>query len=364
MDFPGEKLATKIWETLAEKGIGGLLQGWQIRRVGRANALARAEEMLLLAQAELVANQVRRGEIEVDARRPIAALSRAAAKQAAPSLPAPSSLSYEMLTQTVVSDVASDVTTVALRSERAEAMRKEVNVAKAILQAEAALDEEEAEAPDRAPEEDWLYRWRDYAASVSSEDLQLIWGRVLAGEFKQPGTFPLRFLNFLHNLDREDAVVVARVMPSVLEEKWVTTQVPQDSCDRAIGTDTLMLLQELGVVAGGTGVGVKYSENVNGRFGALIRARDLGVWVEHAGGSAPAVYLQLRVHPLTVIGKYLLKLGNFSADREYLKAFGRTLQDKGKGWKVFVGELANPPTGEGIGQLMNAEEVLADTTSS
>lgn len=223
MDFPGEKLATKIWETLAEKGIGGLLQGWQIRRVGRANALARAEEMLLLAQAELVANQVRRGEIEVDARRPIAALSRAAAKQAAPSLPAPSSLSYEMLTQTVVSDVASDVTTVALRSERAEAMRKEVNVAKAILQAEAALDEEEAEAPDRAPEEDWLYRWRDYAASVSSEDLQLIWGRVLAGEFKQPGTFPLRFLNFLHNLDREDAVVVARVMPSVLEEKWVTT---------------------------------------------------------------------------------------------------------------------------------------------
>lgn len=34
MDIPGEKLIIKLWETIADKGIGSLLKPWQIRREG------------------------------------------------------------------------------------------------------------------------------------------------------------------------------------------------------------------------------------------------------------------------------------------------------------------------------------------
>lgn len=34
MDIPGEKLVIKMWESLIDKGVGGVLQPWQERRVG------------------------------------------------------------------------------------------------------------------------------------------------------------------------------------------------------------------------------------------------------------------------------------------------------------------------------------------
>ena len=43
---PGEALIIKIWETVTERALGGLLAPWQIKRLARANAQARAQEML------------------------------------------------------------------------------------------------------------------------------------------------------------------------------------------------------------------------------------------------------------------------------------------------------------------------------
>ena len=68
-------------------------------------------------------------------------------------------------------------------------MRAEVNVAKAVLSAEAALEDDPQKPPDRRVDEDWLFRWRDSASKVSVAELQALWGRVLAGEIKSPGTF-------------------------------------------------------------------------------------------------------------------------------------------------------------------------------
>ena len=36
MEFPGEKLLIRLWETIAEKGIGGWLRPWQNRREGQS----------------------------------------------------------------------------------------------------------------------------------------------------------------------------------------------------------------------------------------------------------------------------------------------------------------------------------------
>jgi len=62
MDFPGEKLVIKLWETLAEKGIGSLLSPWQAGREGRARNEVRRHEILMLAQAEMDAADIRSGK--------------------------------------------------------------------------------------------------------------------------------------------------------------------------------------------------------------------------------------------------------------------------------------------------------------
>ena len=62
MDFPGEKLVIKLWETLAEKGLGSLLSPWQAGREGRSRNEIRQNEILMLAQAETDAADIRSGK--------------------------------------------------------------------------------------------------------------------------------------------------------------------------------------------------------------------------------------------------------------------------------------------------------------
>lgn len=67
MDFPGEKLVIKLWETLAEKGVGSLLSPWQAGREGRARNEVRRQEILMLAQAEKDAADIRSGKKQLRA---------------------------------------------------------------------------------------------------------------------------------------------------------------------------------------------------------------------------------------------------------------------------------------------------------
>jgi hypothetical protein len=65
MEAPGEKLIIRLWETLVEKGIGGLLRPWQLRREERARLDVRREELITLAQGERDAEDIRAGRKEL-----------------------------------------------------------------------------------------------------------------------------------------------------------------------------------------------------------------------------------------------------------------------------------------------------------
>ena len=65
MTWPGEGLLIKLWETLAEKGIGGLLKPWQIKREALAHTQARQIELVGLADAEREADEIRSGRMKL-----------------------------------------------------------------------------------------------------------------------------------------------------------------------------------------------------------------------------------------------------------------------------------------------------------
>lgn len=83
-------------------------------------------------------------------------------------------------------------------------VRKQTNLGKTILYAEAEFTAEDP-IPEQEVDSDWLYRWKEQAEKFSTEDMQLLWGKVLAGEFKSPGSFSYRALDTLSNLSKEDA---------------------------------------------------------------------------------------------------------------------------------------------------------------
>lgn len=326
MQIPGEALLGKLWETLADKAIGNLLKPWQIRREGKALLDVKRDELLVLAQAERDADAIRRGELLLPVGGVEHQLLLPRGNRAPEAANAGDVVEHEV-DRSKYSGLA--------QAANADILRKEVNVAKAILHAEAAL-ESDAQAPGSdSPSDDWIYRWRDYASSVSAEELQLLWGRVLAGEVKAPGAFSVRFLNFLHNLDKNEAQLIATAMPYVIAD--FICSAPKEHLQRSgLTFANLLVLQELGLITGVEGLGLnkQFSAPPGQKMRILMRCHGIGLGLEAQEGTTS---IEIPAFVVTGLGQQLARLGNFQADLPYLEAVGMFIKSKG-----FIVQLGRP----------------------
>lgn len=72
------------------------------------------------------------------------------------------------------------------------------------------LSNEQSVNPER-PEIDWTTRFFRIAEDITSEQMQILWGKVLAGEVKRPGSYSLRTLELLKNITTEEAEMFAKI---------------------------------------------------------------------------------------------------------------------------------------------------------
>jgi hypothetical protein len=338
MDVPGEKLIIKMWESLADRGVGSLLKPWQIRREARAQLETRRNEMLLLAQTERDIEAIRSGnkKIESDGRslRLLSSDTEVIDGRAEPVL---------------------DVGSLMVRADelkRADALREEVNTAKTILQAEELLKNESAPVPDTPIEVDWLYRWRDCAAQVSNEEMQSLWAKVLAGEVKSPGTHSFRTLEFLRNLSRAEAEQIQRLCPFVVNGQFILTY-GEMAADPIKGIDYEMQMQELGLISGVGGLGLAVTYKATGSGPIFAQPLLTMSKVVVARSSDAAKPLQLTMYRITPLGREVLSLNPMPASDAYLQAIAEAV--KAQGFETSIGQFV--PTVGQPGQLTIFNEV-------
>jgi hypothetical protein len=316
VDFPGEKLVTRLWETIAEKGVGSLLRPWQIRREGRARLDVRREEILKLAQAERDADDIRSGSKQLTEGGQLLGLPQSTPESAR---------TAGARTETEFLDVAFRTVN---RNLLVDAVRREVNVARAVLAAEAELQDDAQEPPPRKLDDDWLYRWRESAGAVSAEELQNLWGRVLAGEIKSPGAFSLRTLEFLKNLSQAEAAAISKISRFVVADAIYRGD---ENLLKAEGLTYGFLLgmQQLGILSGveALGLSLTLKSNEPGRFSQALVSHNQVIVVSHEDASK-----QLKISPVcqvTGIGRQILRLGTFESHDGYLRSLGQSIKNQG-----------------------------------
>ena len=57
---------------------------------------------------------------------------------------------------------------------------------------------------------DWIVNFFDKSQIVSDNEMQELWSRVLAGEANSPGTYSKRAVNFLSDLDKDEALLFTK----------------------------------------------------------------------------------------------------------------------------------------------------------
>jgi len=184
----------------------------------------------------------------------------------------------------------------------------------------------ESNVSDEPVDEDWTSRFFNYAEDISSEEMQGLWGRILAGEIKKPKSYSLRTLDILRNLSTEEAEVFIKFASlaihsggtafllnfkneKLLEEKYL------------LNFSERLLLEELGLLAANDlAFKVIKTENESRQVVFVIGNK---VIIHEKLENKPEQQLQVLV--FTKIGQELLKLVSINPDIEYLQLLATKL---------------------------------------
>jgi len=88
--------------------------------------------------------------------------------------------------------------------------KKQSNIEHVIQQTVDELKSEQDVSPDK-PDSDWVTRFFSITEDISTDHMQIIWGKILAGEIKKPGSYSLRTLELLKNINQREAELFVRV---------------------------------------------------------------------------------------------------------------------------------------------------------
>lgn len=95
----------------------------------------------------------------------------------------------------------------------------------------------------------WINKFIEYSATVSDEEMQILWAKILAGEVKKPNSYSLRTLLTLSNLSKDEAKTFQKI------------------CDLVIKTEKRMFIQK----------DDKYLESKNIKYEDLIKLCEAGL---------------------------------------------------------------------------------------
>lgn len=108
-------------------------------------------------------------------------------------------------------------------------LRERVNIDQiSDVAAEELKSERSSSASDKATEappisEDWLNAFEDEAARMSSEQMQLLFGRILAGEIRKPSSFSIKTIKVMAQLDNRAATLFQTLCSLAVSLRAVNT---------------------------------------------------------------------------------------------------------------------------------------------
>lgn len=333
MDWPGEKVLTRVIDAL-ENGVGGALRPWQIRRVEKANADARAQERLLLEQADRNILDMRAGRKKMDA----------TGKLIACDVPQP--LLLEGPTEAdggkaeQLAPIVQDFALAAHEAAQTQEMQRAVNLKRIALFAEEEaeeIDDKNAEANQGEGaqpkiDHDWFAKWRAGAQEVSRDEMQRLWGKLLAGEVSHPGSYSLHTVDFLSRMSTADADLIARIVPFSTMAGIVRVS-DEFFEDQGLRFSDFLYLDDMGLINGTTGAGgLSYSSNnhdFNGRAGSMIACGNSVLIFDMGDFAASPNKLKLDVYSLTRVGREIISLAAIPASVPYLQAIANKAIEQG-----------------------------------
>ena len=177
-------------------------------------------------------------------------------------------------------------------------------------------------------DETWATRFFDMASDISDDEMQRIWGKILAGEIKHPNTYSLRTLEALRNMTADEARLFHKVSRLLFRyDDLIFIFIPSKLMNRFdVYFQDLMTLEECGLMS--THIISFGLDFPNGNVDR-ISYEDNSI---HFTRDTDSREVRLPVYPLTRTGTQIYNLFVKEPNHEYFEAVVAELKSKNPEW--------------------------------
>jgi hypothetical protein len=149
-------------------------------------------------------------------------------------------------------------------------------------------------------DEDWLNVFERHAENASTARMQKLWGRVIAGEVRHPGSYSMRTLRFLSEFSQSDALKFEEFCQNAFGDIAPSSIVKPDDIDLS----KLLSLEAAGLIQGASGLGLSKTFTFNNNGVVFLREKDLCIGFRGEPGSS----FNVKVIALSPLGEELIGL--------------------------------------------------------
>ncbi|CAK8714099.1 hypothetical protein GCAAIG_03440 [Candidatus Electronema halotolerans] len=280
---------TKLIEVV-EKGVGQLFKPWQIKRI----ADAKAYEIERVAPAlENHSNAFNVLEYDGEKVKLLCEQRQGIPPEAAQELIALHERAVSRLTH--------------------RELRRQHNIEKAVHYAMNEIFQEETVSAEPV-DEDWIARFFNIVEDVSNEQMQQLWGRILAGEVKRPKSFSLRTMEALRNISQKEAEVFQKVaMYAVLTLDNMAFILNDHEILSKTNTVDLLVLRNTGLLSVSDNILLNIGKTSKMMY--LIYGGKIIICKRHEKYRP----LNIPIIPFTEVGSELIRLVKERFDYEYME---------------------------------------------
>ena len=212
-------------------------------------------------------------------------------------------------------------------------------------------DQDAPEIPLEDLDPDWFMQWRQGASSVSNDEIQKWWSRLLREKVSQPARYSLRTLAQLRQMSPEEARLVEKAASYVLDNsivvlsdsdlQWSERGHNNEGNKPELPQPDLFELIDLGIVAGRTHeVNLGIPGRLCGSTHKLVLSKNPSHWVQSASN-------RIETYPLTRVGRELCGLASANTDEKYLESLAR-VYEQSRAWRAQVRPNATVVSVDGL----------------
>lgn len=179
--------------------------------------------------------------------------------------------------------------------------------------------------------QDWRRKFFLEAENVCEADMQILWGKVLAGEVTSPGTFGFRTLDTLRQLSRHEAEVFRKACGIAMSDGWIA--IPGIDINTVLTPfgltyGDILTLRDAGLVLPGDQLSKNFrpGQSIPEPEKCKSVLSNNRVLIEISG--AALANLQIQALIFTQAGREIQRLIETQENPDYLKALGAFLRQR------------------------------------